>query len=666
MPPEPVPADPGWGEDLAWLDRDPMTAAEREAWLDRLCAEDDDPFDAAEEYWDPQSCAPPPGQDELTAEELAGAAEAAADEMLALDAASTGRRGPGQAGSARVFPGESVSRAAGFGTGMAWDVMPGCPQLAVAADAAAGGGGPGDCFGGVADHELAGLVCAWDRVEAHAAARKLAAVAEVFRRNPEDGFEPEPGRMPAVVHEFTRDQLAYALGESRYQADWLLTVAWHLATRLGATLEALAGGEITRGKAELIVRLTHYLSDEEAKAVEAKILGRAGRLTPGGLRSALARAVMEVAPKTARERRQTAARFARVERWAEDSGNAALMGRELPPDEVLACDQRICWWAGQLGKAGLEGGMDELRARAFLDLVLGKDSRPRPDGTAAPAADQDPGTAGSDSTAADQDADDRAGSDSGGSAGSGAQQPPGAGPAGGTAGGFAGRVTLTVPLGTAVGLADRPGELGGHGPVDPWLARDLVNAAAASPRTTWCVTVTDQHGHAVGHGCARPEPKSHRKRAGPGPPPGGAGFTFTPANRDGPPGGYGTWRLRTPGGGPDLIVAIDSLGTDPCQHRYEARGHDPGVRLRHLSQVRHATCTSPVCRRPAAQCDFEHNTPYEADGRTCLCNAGPKCRHDHRLKQQPGWTVDQLPDGTFRWTTPAGRSYDTEPTRYPI
>ncbi len=60
------------------------------------------------------------------------------------------------------------------------------------------------------------------------------------------------------------------------------------------------------------------------------ILGRAGRLTPGGLRSALARAVMEAAPKTAKERRQTAARFARVERWAEDSGNAALMGRELP------------------------------------------------------------------------------------------------------------------------------------------------------------------------------------------------------------------------------------------------------------------------------------------------------------------------------------------------
>src|SRR6185437_7875293 len=138
---------------------------------------------------------------------------------------STGRRGPGQAGSARTFPGESASRAAGFGTGMAWDVTPGCAQLAVAAD------GAGDSFGGVADHELVGLVCAFDRAEAHMAARKLVAIAEVFRRNPEDGFEPEPGRMPAVVHEFTRDQLAFALGESRAAADWLLTVAWHLATR---------------------------------------------------------------------------------------------------------------------------------------------------------------------------------------------------------------------------------------------------------------------------------------------------------------------------------------------------------------------------------------------------------------------------------------------------
>ena len=88
---------------------------------------------------------------------------------------------------------------------------------------------------------------------------------------------------------------------------------------------------------------------------------------------------MEVAPEKAKERREAAAKDARVERWAEDSGNAALMGCELPPDEVLAADQRITAWARELRKAGLEGDMDVLRARAFLDLLLGKDSRPRQD-----------------------------------------------------------------------------------------------------------------------------------------------------------------------------------------------------------------------------------------------------------------------------------------------
>jgi hypothetical protein len=453
-------------------------------------------------------------------------------------------------------------------------------------------------------------MCAWDRVEAHAAARKLAVVAELARRNP----APEDA-------EFTVDEIATALGESRTRGYELLGTAEHLATRLPGTRAALRDGIVSLGKARIIATATGLLDADEAAAAEAGVLDRATRLTPGALRAAIARAVLEVAPEKARERRETGAKFARVERWAEDSGNAALMGRELPPDEVLAADQRICWWAGELKKAGLDGGLDELRARAYLDLLLGTDSRPRRDGGATAEA---------------------------------------GGP--GPAGGFAGRVTLTVPLGTAAGRSDRPGELSGLGPVDPWLARDLAAAAARNPKTTWCVTVTDEHGHAVGHGCARPEPRSHRKRAGPGPP----GFSFTLARRDGPAGEYGTWRLHTPGGGSDLIVTLESLTTDPCAHRYEATGHDPGVTLRHLVQIRHAACTSPICRRPATQADFEHNTPYEVGGRTCLCNTGPKCRHDHRLKQHPKWTVDQLPDGTFRWTTPAGRTYTTEPTRYPV
>jgi hypothetical protein len=216
---------------------------------------------------------------------------------------------------------------------MPLDVLPGCAQLAVAADAAA----RDDRLDGVSEAELVGLVCAWDRVEAHAAARKLAAIAELARRNP----KPEDA-------EFTSDEVANALGESRFRADELTGTAAHLDTHLPGTRAALRDGTVSLGKARIIAAATALLDPDEARAAEAEVLDRAARLTPGGLRAAIARAVMEVAPEKARKRRETAAKFARVERWLEDSGNAALAGRELPPDEVLAADERVTAWAHEL------------------------------------------------------------------------------------------------------------------------------------------------------------------------------------------------------------------------------------------------------------------------------------------------------------------------------
>jgi hypothetical protein len=548
-------------------------------------------------------------------------------------------------------PGDLVTGTAGFASGGLLDVLPGGGTLAFFA---AGAAGDDDRYAGASDGELDGVIAAWDRVEAYACARKHAAVAEFIRRRPEPACETgERSGMPQVWDEFAVDELRMVLAENRAAAEHLMSRALDLAVRLPGTVAAFRDGTLRHSKVTSIVDLTSGLDADESRAAEELVLGRASRLTPGGLRAAIARAVMDVAPDKARKRREDATRDARVQRWAEDSGNAALMGRELPPAEVLAADQRITAWARELRRAGLEGSMDELRARAYLDLLLGKDSRPRPGDGSGTAAPDDGGN----------------GADGGGNTDGGSRA--------GSAAGFAVRGTLTVPLVTLARLADRPGELGGIGPIDPWLARDLAGAAARNPRTTWCATVTDEQGHAVGHGCARPAPEEHRRREKPGghggtrDGPGGirdgpAGFGFTPAGREGPPGGYGTWRLRTPGDGPDLIIELHPLPTGDCDHRFQANGHDPGVKLRHLAQVRHTTCTSPVCRRPASQCDFEHNIPYETGGRTCLCNAGPKCRHDHRLKQHPGWQVDQLPDGTFRWTTPSGRQYTTEPTRYPI
>jgi hypothetical protein len=574
---------------------------------------------------------------------------------------------------AKLIAGSREITLVAFGQGTPLDTAPGCTALMGFADQAAG---PDDRYAGCSDDGLVGAIGAWDRVEAHAAARKHAGVAELARRRPEPGCALQgEAEIPEAWDEFTADELACALAESRWAAEAILDLACELQVKLPGTAAAFRSGLLRQRKVEIIARATGPLDPAEARAAEALVLGRAGRLTPGGLRAAIAKAVMRVAPDKARKRREDAAQDARVERWAEDSGNAALAGRELPPAEVLAADQRINWWAGQLKAAGLAGDMDQLRARAYLDILLGMDSRPAggaPGGGRDGGA--DPGDAGPDGP-----------EDGPGGPGDGRPGPPGpAGPgaglaAEGTSGGglppgFVGRVNLTVPLDTLLGRAGRPGEMSGIGPVDPALARDLAAAAARNPRSTWCVTVTDQDGHAVGHGCARPEPRSAGKRRKSGPPDGhdppgtdGRGFTFTSSSGPGPPGGYGTWRLVTGAAGqPDLVIDLEPITTSDCDHRHQAAGHDPGVLLRHLTQVRYAACTSPACRRPAARCDFEHNVPFEAGGRTCLCNTDPKCRHDHRLKQHPRWNADRLANGDIRWTAPSGRTYTSEPTRYPI
>ena len=188
-----------------------------------------------------------------------------------------------------------------------------------------------------------------------------------------------PGGTPGSwTRSSPRDQVAYALGESRARADSLIGMAQALPARLPGTAAGLEDGTISRYKAEIIAGATALLEDEEARAAEAEVLDRAARLTPAGLRAAIARAVIKAAPEKAKERRETAARNARVERWLQDTGNAALMGCELPPAEALAADEQITARAKELRAAGLEGDMDQLRARAFLDLLLGQDSRPGP------------------------------------------------------------------------------------------------------------------------------------------------------------------------------------------------------------------------------------------------------------------------------------------------
>jgi hypothetical protein len=107
--------------------------------------------------------------------------------------------------------------------------------------------------------------------------------------------------------------------------------------------------------------------------------------------------------------------------------------------------------------------------------------------------------------------------------------------------------------------------------------------------------------------------------------------------------------------------------TDPDSSRpldYGTTRYRPPAHLAGLVITRDQTCQFPGCRMPAHRCDLDHSIPYNpADdtGPTNEFNLGPRCRSHHQVKQAPGWSVTQHPDGCTTWTTPTGHVYHSQP-----
>jgi hypothetical protein len=573
----------------------------------------------------------------------------------------------------------------GFESGGVLDTSEPSASLAGLADAVTRDGRLAELF----DDELIGVIRAWRRIESWSSAGLMMAIAELARRRPAERTPPaSTGAFPAQLSEFIGDEVAAALTLTARTAAGYLDLALDLAVRLPQTAQALRAGVIDYPKARLIAEATRILTDADARAVEARILPRAGDQTLGQLRAAVSRAVLAVDPTAATRRREEAQQDPRVRRWQEDAGTAALAGFGLPPADVLEADQRITTRALALRDAGLTGSLEELRARAYLDTLLGQDSTPSPgsapspgstaghspapghspvpghspapgpDSTSSPdsIASQTSGTGQpSDPTpapppnAADSNL---ANSSLGEPAESGQPSPANPGdtvplgirperPATTPRRGLAVRLNLTVPLTTLLGLANEPGNIAGFGPLDPSLTRELAALAANHPASRSCVTITDEDGRAVGHGCARGSS-----------PVLGQFITLgqSPPSR--------------PRAGP-FTVTIYPLAQGTCDHRHQEPGYQPSRRLRHLVEARTTTCCAPGCRRPAAQCDLDHTIPYDQGGRTCECDLAPLCRHHHRCKQSEGWRLEQPQPGILRWTTPAGRQYLTQPDASP-
>jgi hypothetical protein len=583
------------------------------------------------------------------------------------------------------------------------------------------------------------LLRQWQAQESRAAAGKLA----VLRALVKDDDTPLPGGgyhgdLPEGWTKSLTHEVALALSMPVVSADRLIWLAWDLEGRLPGTGALLAAGKLTTAKAKAVDDALQSLSGVDASTAESMILSDLPGKTYGQVEKLAVLAALTVDPGSATRRREEAERDrCRVETFREQSGAAGLAARELPTDQALAANANVCARALEYQESGeFPDGtrMDQYRVAAFLDLLNGITADARiaigllpgvcpvdqesagksaaggegpfggpgdTDGRGSQSDQSDGAQPDGDSGGQPNDAGDDPDADPDHDGDPAADEEPGGSRPATAAPSPARLADLVLPLATLLGLADRPGEGHGLGPLDPDLCRALAAAAIGSPDSRLCITVTDADGIAIGHGCARTA--RHGQQPGPKPasllgyppgvaplaarvnltvtaarlaelahttgPPGLVSWAFTQdadtrTADSGPPSGYGNWTLTLPDGR-NLTVALRPMPTYDCDHRYESRAYQPNDTLRHLVQIRDYECTFPACSRHARESDFEHATPYDKGGRTCACNAGARSRACHQVKQSPGWNVTQPRPGWHQWTTPGGRTYVQGPKRYP-
>jgi len=522
-----------------------------------------------------------------------------------------------------------------FAAGGTADLMGPGPVLAALVHAAVGRDGA--ALASLPDDELLRVIRAARRMESRAVWTHLAAVREFAgRRTAAPGSASRCG-----FREFAPEELAWELNLTAQAAEDQMAYACAVADRLPRTFAALAAGQIHPVHVLIIDNETALLSPEDAAKADEVLAQAAQSKTFGQLRGAAHRLVLKLDPDSARRKKEEAKKDAHVRRFREDSGNAGMVAREMPPDEILASWQHVEQRALDLRVAGIPGTLQELRVKAYLDLLQERDSRQtqadppgHPEGGDSPGGDSGPAGSGG----------------PGGVGGSGpgprGHGPTGPGPEGAarpaardTGPSIAAQVTITVPLGTALGQSEVPGDLVGFGLVDAETARDLLAAAGRHPDTRWCLTVLNPDGTAAAHGCV-----SGRHRWPPGTAPPGTG----------PPD-----FLRS------LKINFNPVIRGPCDHSQAEHGYRPSRKLQHLVNARNPRCSAPGCGRPAARCDLDHSIAWDKGGLTCSCNLAPLCRHHHRCKQAEGWFLTQPEPGVLVWKTPVGLTYTTIPTAYP-
>jgi Domain of unknown function (DUF222) len=255
---------------------------------------------------------------------------------------------------------------ASFTQGGVLDQMGPGAVLAAAAEAACDPA----VLSGLSDNAILGVVAGSRRLAGRVAAIQLRAVAEYAGRHTE-ADRKKASRLGFT--EFAADDLAPELVVTGTAAEVTMAQSLQVKQRLPRTVAALWDGLLDDYRIKIIAEATSCLTGAGAAEADQILSAAAPGLTPGQLRAMAARIVLMIDPEAAAERKRQAAKSARVEKFREDAGTAALCGRDLPPDAVLASWAHIDTAARALRKTGAPGTLQQLRAAVYLGLTSGMD-----------------------------------------------------------------------------------------------------------------------------------------------------------------------------------------------------------------------------------------------------------------------------------------------------
>jgi hypothetical protein len=454
------------------------------------------------------------------------------------------------------------------------------------------------------DAALVDAARGWFRSENAACARKLAVMAELFRRRTgcetaeeRDGWWVDPERAVAA-------ELAAAQGISQGLALAQTHRGVALMDRLPKVAELFAAGEISDLLVRAIAYRTALITDPELMAqLDAAVAAEVtkwGPLSVAKTEQAIDALVDRIDPGALRRTRSVIRqRYIDFGSPGDEAGFTSLWGRLYAPDAAVL-ERRLDELAASVCDEDPRT-VDERRADAMAALATGSDRL-------ACACGSDECPAGpSDKPARDV-------------------------------------VIHVVADATAVDAAASPSD---PTPTEP-----------PAPTEDETVAPSDE--------TAEPAPPSVRAQAKPSPvPPLVIDSTGAAVDPVCPPPAFVMGGDVMPA--PLLAGLMERATIREIRHPGDAPPEPrycPSRALADFVRCRDLTCRWPGCDKPADICDIDHTVPYPV-GPTHASNLKCQCRFHHLLKTfwtgEHGWRDRQLPDGTVIWTSPTGHTYITRP-----